>query len=132
MEEGQNFYQQKQKFNIAVPSQMEISDILKRMSLLDTVYPIDSPEKQKIKLNLVIFYLIRATPYLSIQDSQKYKEELLSFGIRKNANVKRGTQKLSYQFDSKLDYRLNEILIELQQRLRHIFSKIRDEEEEGL
>ena len=132
METEQKFYKQKHEINIALVSQMELSNILRQLMLLDATYPIDSPQKQKSYLNLVKQYLIRATPYLSKIDSENYKKEILGFGVNKKAGVKAGKQFLNYEFDPELDFRLNEILIELQQKLRPIFTKVRDEEEEGL
>lgn len=134
MEEDDNkkFYKQRHQINIALASQMRLHDLLNRIAFLDSNYPIDSPEKQKSYLNLVKQYLISAVPYLSVADSNKYKDEILGFGVNKKATIKGGTQILSYQFDPKLDVRLNEILIELQQKLRPIFTKVKDDEEEGL
>jgi len=131
-EEKQKFYKQKHEINIALASQMRLHDLLNRIAFLDANNPIDSPQKQKSYLNLVKQYFISAVPYLSPEDSEKYKKEILSFRVNKKSGVKRGTQTLKYEFDPELDFRLNEILIELQQRLRHIFSKVRDDEEEGL
>ena len=132
MEEEQSFYKQRHDINIALVAQMELSNILKSITMLDMNYPIDSPQKQKQKLELIIHYLTRATPYLSKKDSDKYKNELLNFSINKKAGVKGGKQTVSYEYDSRLDRRLKEILIELQQILRFIFTKIRDLEDEGL
>lgn len=131
-EEDKNFYKQKHEINIALASQMRLHDLLNRIASLDSTYPIDSPEKQKCYLNLVKQYFISAVPYLSSKDSKKYKNEILSFGVIKESNIKRGTQKYIYLFNPKLDYRLNEILVELQQKLRKIFTKIKDEDDEGL
>ncbi len=132
-DENKNFYKQKHGINIALASQLRLHDILNRIVSLDAGYPIDSPEKQKCYLSLVKQYLISAVPYLSPKDSEKYQTEVLSFSIRKMSSVRRGNQKFSYQFNPLLDKRLNEILMELQGRLRHIFSKIIDtDDDEGL
>ena len=130
--DDKNFYNQKYLINITLASQMELSNLLSRMALLDCTYPIDSPEKQKSYLSLVTHYLIRATPYLSPEDSEKFKIEILGFGINKNVRVRHGTQNIGYEFDPKLNRRLNEILIELQQKLRRVFTKMEDEEDDGL
>ena len=132
MDDNKNFYNQEYKINITLASQMELSNILSKIALLDATNPIDSPEKQKCKLSLIIHYLIRATPYLSETDSEKYKKELLPFGVNRKVEVKHGTQTLNYKFNRKLDFRLNEILIELQQKLRRVFTKMEDEEDDGL
>lgn len=135
MEENDNkdFYKQKHGINIALASQLRLHDILNRIVSLDAGYPIDSPEKQKCYLSLVKQYLISAVPYLSPNDAKRYQNEVLSFSIQRFTSVRKGNQKSSYQFSPKLDKRLNEILMELQGRLRHIFSKILDtEDDEGL
>ncbi len=132
-EENKNFYKQKHGINIALASQLRLHDILNRIVNLDANYPIDSPEKQKCYLSLVKQYVISAMPYLSNDDAKIYKDEILSFSIKKKSNVSRGIQKFGYEFDTKLDIRLNQILMELQQRLRHLFSKIiDDDDDEGL
>lgn len=132
-DDNQNFYKQKHGINIALASQLRLHDILNRIVNLDANYPIDSPEKQKCYLSLVKQYIISAIPYLSSKDGDKYKKEILSFNINKRSDVKKGVQRFGYRFDPVMDRRLNEILMELQGRLRHIFSKIiDDEEDEGL
>lgn len=132
-DDDKNFYKQKHGINIALASQLRLHDILNRIVSLDAGYPIDSPEKQKCYLSLVKQYLISAAPYLSPTDAIKYQEEVLSFSIKRKSDVKKGMQKFSYQFNPELDKRLNEILMELQQKLRHLFSKIiDDEDDEGL
>ncbi len=125
-DDDKNFYKQKHGINIALASQLRLHDILNRIVVLDAGYPIDSPEKQKCYLSLVKQYLISAVPYLSTTDGNKYMKEVLGFGIKRTSNVRRGNQKCSFAFSPKLDRRLNEILIELQQKLRHLFSKIVD------
>lgn len=131
-ENSEKFYEQKYQINITLASQMELSHLLSRMALLDANYPIDSAEKQKSFLSLVTHYLIRATPYLSPEDSDKYKKEILGLSVNRKADIKRGTQILIYQFNHDLDFRLKEILIELQQKLRRVFTKTEDEEDDGL
>lgn len=127
-DESKNFYKQKQGINIAMASQLRIHYILDKIVELDANYPIDSPEKQKVYLSLIKQYLVSATPHLSNADGEKYRKEILSFSIKKKSNVSKGMQKFGYEFDTKLDVRLNQILMELQQRLRHLFSKVVDED----
>lgn len=130
---NKNFYKQKHGINIAMASQLRIHDILNRIVNLDANYPIDSPEKQKCYLSLVKQYIISAVPYLSPGDAKKYQKEVLSFSIKKMSSVRKGNQKFSYQFNTVLDKRLNEILMELQQKLRPLFWKnIDDDGDDGL
>ncbi len=130
-DDNKDFYKQKHGINIALASQLRLHDILNRIVSLDAGYPIDSPEKQKCYLSLVKQYLISAIPYLSPEDAKKYQTEVLSFSIKKMSSVRRGNQKFSYQFSPKMDRRLNEILMEIQGRLRHIFSKIINTDDYG-
>ena len=133
-ESGLDFYKQKHAINITLASQLRLHDILNRIVNLDANYPIDSPQKQKSYLSLVKQYFISAIPYLSPPDSQKYRSEILDFSIKRVSNIRRGNQKFSFEFDSKLDKRLNEILMELQEKLRPIFTKYinPEDEEDGL
>ena len=132
MGENSKFYKQKHEINIALASQMRLHDLLNRLAFLDSVMPIDSPEKQKSYLNLVKQYFISAVPYLSKKDTQIYKKEILKFTIKRKSKIRGGSQTNNFQFDPKLDRRLNEILIELQNKLRPIFTKVRSYDEEGL
>lgn len=132
-ENSQNFYNQKHGINIALASQMRLHDILNRIVNLEANYPIDSAEKQKIHLSLVKQYVISAIPYLSDTDAKSYKDKVLGMHIKRKTNVNKGNQKFSFVFDVEMDKELNEILMEIQQKLRHLFSKIvDDEDEEGL
>lgn len=132
-DDNKNFYKQKHGINIAMASQLRIHDILNRIVNLDASFPIDSPEKQKCYLSLVKQYVISAVPYLSPGDATKYQKEILSFSIKRTSNVKNGIQKFNFQFSPVLDKRLNEILIELQQKLRPLFWKnISDDDDDGL
>ncbi len=130
-DDNKDFYKQKHGINIALASQLRLHDILNRIVSLDAGYPIDSPEKQKCYLSLVKQYLISAIPYLSPNDAKKYQTEVLSFSIKRMSSVRRGNQKFNFQFSPILDKRLNEILMEIQGRLRHIFSKIINTDDYG-
>ena len=132
MGDDKDFYKQKHEINITFASQMRMHDILNRIVDIDSRYPIDSPEKQKCYLNLVKQYFISAVPYISEADANKYKDEILSFSVKQKSNVRKGSQKYNYIFDSALDKRLNQILVELQIKLRRVLTRIRDPEDEGL
>lgn len=129
-DDNKNFYKQKHGINIALASQLRLHDILNRIVSLDAGYPIDSPQKQKCYLSLVKQYLISAMPYLSADDGKEYMKEILGFSINRVSSVRRGNQKYNYQFNPVLDKRLNEILMEIQQKLRHLFSKIIDDDDD--
>ncbi len=129
-ESDKNFYKQKYAINITLASQLRLCGLLDRIAELEIRFPIDSPEKQKCFLGLVRQYLITAIPYLSSQDSEKYAKQILSLGIKKKVYVRNGTQFNTYQFSPNLDKTLNEILISLQNKLRRVFTKIADDDDD--
>ena len=129
-DDNKDFYNQKFGINIAMVSQMQLIKILDRMIQLNINYPIDSPQKQKTYLDLVEQYLICAIPYLSPEDATKYEKKILGFGLNKRMSIKNGSQSLSYNFDPSLDKDLKKVMIELQQKLRRVFNKISDDDEE--
>ena len=131
-DDNNKFYKQKHEINIALASQLRLSSLLDRIAILDANYPFDSPEKQKCYLNLVKQYFISAVPYLSLTDTKKFKDEIFKFNISRRSDVTKGVQRFNYQFDPQLDLKLNEILVRLQIKLRKIFTKVKDEEEDGL
>jgi len=129
--ETDSFYQQKHVINITIASQMRLHDILNNIKDLDAKYPVDTPEKQKCYLALVRQYLIGAIPYISENDAIRYGKELMEYSVKKKSNVSFGVQRVSYDFDPELDRRLNEMLIELQIKLRPIFTKLKDENDDN-
>ena len=115
------YWDEEVPFNMAVATLMRLDAILKEIRNLNYLYPRDSAEKQKSYIELVKQFYLNAIPLLKDEDSEKYKEEILGMQIKKKAGIKSGTQTCSYIYDSKIDYRLNEILIELQQKLKPYF-----------
>lgn len=129
-DDKKNFYDQELKINITLASQMQLINILNKMISLNIQYPIDSPQKQKTYLDLVMQYLICGTPYLSDTDVSKYEKDLLDCNIDKKATVKNGKQVFTYSFNQALNKKLIKMMIELQQKLRRVFAKIKDEDED--
>ncbi len=126
-DESSNFYNQKHLINITLASQMSLRYILDKIIDLSITYPIDTPEKQKCHLELVKQFVISSIPYIDSKDGEAYMKEVLNFKIKRNSDVKRGIQKFSYTFDPQLDFRLNKMLAELQNKLRPILTKIIDD-----
>ena len=132
--EDKNYYNKDFQMNVTLASQMQLINILHRMINLKFNYPIDSADKQKRYLDLVKLYLICATPYLSDNDVEKYQNELFNFNIKTKMIIKNRIQNVGYEFNQKLEKRLGEIMIELQKKLRKVFAKIKDDDDddEGL
>jgi len=129
-----NFYKQDFQMNVTLASQMQLIKILDKIINLKFTYPMDSADKQKKYLDLVKLYLTCATPYLSDEDIENYKNQLFQFDINTKMDIKNKTQRIQFQFDSQLDSKLESIMIELQKKLRKVFAKLRDDDDddEGL
>ncbi len=132
--EDNNYYKKDFQMNVTLASQMQLINILNRIINLKFNFPMDTADKQKRYLDLVKLYLICATPYLSDPDIDKYEKELFNFNIKTKMQIKNNVQKISFGFDEDLEKRLGEIMIELQKKLRKVFAKIRDDDDddEGL
>ena len=95
--------------------------------------PFDSANKQKGYLDLVKLYLICATPYLADTDVESYEKKMDQFILNKKSQIKNKTQRIAYEFNPKLDKNLDKIMIDLQKKLRPVFAKRKDEDDdEGL
>ena len=128
--ERKDFYKQEFQMNVTLASQMQLIKILDRIINLKLNNPMDTADKQKKHLDLVKLYLICGTPYLDNADVKKYEEELFNFNIEKVADIKNKSQKIKYGFNTKLDKRLGEIMISLQKKLRQVFAKIKDDDDD--
>lgn len=130
--EDDKFYQRKSQINIALQSQLRIQTILDKFVQIDLSTPFDSAQKQKLKLDNLINFIQSATPYLSPTDVKKYGKEILSLKISKKSTIRKGVNSLEYQFDPKLNKRINEIIIELQNKLRGLYTRYKDDDDDGL
>ena len=132
--EDNSYYKKDFQMNVTLASQMQLINILQRIINLKLSFPIDSADKQKKYLDLVKLYLICATPYLTDDDVDEYVKELFNFSINTKMKIKNRVQNISYEFNPKLEKRLGEIMIDLQKKLRKVFAKLRDEDDddEGL
>lgn len=107
-------------FNMAIATLMRLDNILKQLTYLDTMYPRDSIEKQKIHLGLIKQLYINSASLLNETEIKNYKE-VLELSLKQKTGIKAGSQKHNYIYDPKLELRLNEIAIELQQKLKRFF-----------
>lgn len=128
--EDKSFYNKDFQMNVTLASQMQLINIFSKIINLKLNYPIDSADKQKRYLDLVKLYLTCATPYLSDDDVNKYKEQLLNCNIETKMVIKNRVQKITYGFNQKLEKDLGEIMIELQKKLRKVFAKIKDDDDD--
>ena len=125
-------------FNMAIATLKRLDSILQQITSLDFDYPRDSVEKQKIHIGLVKKFFINATPLFkddnekkgnkNKKDNNDEKEhlkklhnEILDFQVDKKHGIKSGTQISRHVYSEKKEKRLNEILIEIQQRLKKFF-----------
>lgn len=113
-------YDSEAPFNMAVATLMRLDAILQQIRTLDYSYPFDSPEKQKAYLGLVKQFYINSIPLLRNEDTDKYNY-ILRLQISRDKKIKSGSQTYSSAFDFNLDYKLNMILVELQQVLKKYF-----------
>ena len=104
-------------FNDALKTLARVCRPLDEIPLLN-IYPPESPEKQRAFIELVTRFFVLCAPLLKITESDKYKKEILEMQVLKKMIIKSGVQSLNYRYDSKLNFRLWEILIELQQKIK--------------
>lgn len=127
-----NFYNRKNEYNITIQSQLRIQELLNLLVKLELSSPFDSPEKQKLHLVMVRQIVTSAIPHISPADYKKYKSEILNMQLPKKSSMKKGKQCFEYKFSPIVEKRLNEIVMELQDKLRNLYNKFRDEEDDGL
>lgn len=123
-------------FNMAIATLKRLDIILQQIRQLDIMYPSNSVDKQKSYMNLVKQFYINAIPLFPKKDKgekdktsniAKLGEEIISMTIKKRPFIISGGQKIGEVYDGKLDVRLNEILIELQQKLKKFFMPGKEE-----
>jgi hypothetical protein len=107
-------------FNMAVATLMRIDIILKEIKNLSYRFSGNSAEKQKAYIELVKQFYINAVPLLG-DEADKYKKEILGLQLNKRRDIKSGNQKYIYCYSPKKEERLNEILVEIQQKLKKFF-----------
>jgi len=108
-------------FNMAIATLMRLDTILQQLRNLGIMYPNDVPEKQKAHIEFVRQFFINAVPLLENEDTESYKKEILGLGLNVRSGVKSGTQFSKFIYDKNIEKRLNEILIEIQQKVKKYF-----------
>lgn len=122
--EGDDYGEKDAPFNMAIATLRRLDVILQQIKNLNLRFSQDSPEKQKAHISLVRDFYIQATPLFSetdLKDLKEIEKELLNFSIDKKSKIKSGSQKIGYVFDVEKEKRLNEILIDLQVKLKRYF-----------
>lgn len=108
-------------FNMAIATLKRLDAILQQIRNLQARHPIDSAEKQKSHIGLVKAFYINAVPLLSDDETKNYKDKVLKLELSVKNKIKSGTQRIQFVYDKDIDYKLNEILVELQQKLKKFF-----------
>ena len=128
-------------FNMAIATLQRLDAILQQIRDLDSQYPIDSASKQKSYISLVKQFYINSVPlfkesknvYGKKKKGGKKKDttkkislkvlqnEILSLKLDKKKVIRSGTQTYKYVYSEEKEKRINEILIDLQQRLSKFF-----------
>ncbi len=128
-------------FNMAIATLQRLDLILQQIRNLDVQFPIDSVSKQKSYISLVKQFYINSVPLFK-EDKKKYgnkkkddkkedtkkkeslkklQDEILSLKLDKKRCIRSGTQTYRYAYSEEKEKRINEILIEIQQRLSKFF-----------
>lgn len=108
-------------FNMAIATLMRLDSILKQIRGVASNYVQDSFEKQKIYLDLVKQFFINSIPLLDEEDVKDNKDKILNLKIKTKKEVKSGSQRVVYSYDKDLEKQLNDILIDLQTKLKKYF-----------
>ena len=120
-------------FNMAIATLKRLDVILQQMRNLDTLYPMKSIEKQQSQIASVKQFYINSVPLFKQKDKDKkpgkeeqkelkeLQSEILDLQVKMRVGVKSGTQVSRYIYSDKLEKRMNEIMIEIQTRLKEFF-----------
>lgn len=111
-------------FNMAVATLMRLDTLLQNLRMIDFLYTSDSAEKQKAHISIVKQFYINAIPLLQDEDIKSYKDRVLKVELKTSSRIRSGNQSVKYYYDKKIELQLNEILIELQQKLKKYFMPI--------
>lgn len=122
-------------FNMAIATLKRLDIILQQIRNLDLIYTYDSPEKQKSYINLVKQFYINAIPLFPKVDkdteADAMSEKILNLKIVRKNMIKSGSQTYNHIYSEELDKTLNQILIEIQIKLRKFFMPT-NRDDEGL
>jgi len=127
--EGDN-HNSEAPFNMAIATLKRLDLILIQIRQMHSQYPQDSIVKQKAHIDLVKQFYINATPLFDSNEDDKDKssktmkelgKEIFAFTTIKKSFIKTGNQKVREIYSHKKEIRLNEILEELQSKLKRFF-----------
>ena len=119
---GENYSRETEApFNMAIATLKRLDTILQQIRAMDFHFSQSSAEKQKSYISLVKQFYINAVPLLKEEDVEEYKKEILGLDVKLKHTIISGVQKQKYLYNVELEIRLNEILIELQQKLKKFF-----------
>jgi hypothetical protein len=138
MEEDYHEEKEDAKFNMALDTLKRLGKILEEIKQADYNSVIPLELKQAIKIGNVKQFFIQASPLLPNKTITEYKSKILNLkpkNIPQYENDGYSCDKFRgyiLVFDNELDYKLNEILIELQQKLQEQKYFMPPAEDEGL
>lgn len=107
-------------FNMALDTLKRLSDILKDIRIFSSTLEIGKGERQEIKVSLVKQFFIQSTPLLEEDAIEKYKEQVLALKptLKKILNRKGLVVEIISDYNSELETKLDNIVIELQLELQ--------------
>lgn len=106
------------KFNFALDTLERLSSVLRRISILQIVYPNDLNARQNEYIGLIKQLYLVAIPLLDETMINKYKDEILDFKMDIKLVIKSKIQTMQEMYSATKEKRLNEILVNLQFKLR--------------
>ena len=111
-------------FNMAIATLKRLDVILVHITNLSYIYPMDSATKQKAYISLVKQFYINAIPLMDEAEDEgmkKIKEDVLNFQVETKNNIRSGSQKRVFAFSPAKEKELDEILIDIQKKLKKYF-----------
>jgi hypothetical protein len=115
-------------FNMAIATLQRLDTILQQIRRLNTLYPIDSVEKQKSHISLVRDFYINSIPLFKEEKVEgkedklpEIEKEILDNKLETKNLIKSGSQIYKTVYSQELEKRLNEIMIYLLRRLKKYF-----------
>lgn len=127
-----NVYDSEAPFNMAIATLKRLDLILIQIRQLHYQYPQESIAKQKAHIDLTKQFYLNATPLFDPKEDDKDKKkgsktmeelgkEVLIFNTVKKGVIRNRNQKICEFYSFKKERRLNEILEELQFKLKRFF-----------
>lgn len=114
-------------FNMARKTLDCLDKIKQQMLFNDSIYPIDSPEKQKIYIELIKKFYMFAIPLPKVDEKDennkldKMEDEVLDLKLERKTGIKQGSQISRHIYSEELDLKLNKIFIKINRILKPFF-----------